>query len=692
MLNLRSVLCWLSLVLLASCRVISSAPDGTAGTDADWPNTGGSHDESGYSRLKQIDTDNVDKLGLAWSLDLPGEQALEATPVAVDGILYFTGSLSKIYAVDGVTGELLWSYDPEIWKHNPQKMHYMFGANRGAAYADGSIFAGTLDGRLLSLNAETGELNWSVQTVPKESRHTVTGAPRVFDGKVIIGNGGADFGERGFVTAYDQKTGKLVWRFFTVPGTPDENASDPIMELAAETWNGKYWEIGTGGTVWNGITYDPELDRIYIGTGNSGPYDPELRSPGGGDNLFLASIVALDADTGNYVWHYQVNPREAWDYKATMNMVAATLTIDGKPRKVLMQSPTNGFFYVIDRETGKLISAEKTGKVTWAKNIDLNTGRPVEAENIRYENGETVMWPSFLGTHNWQAMSFSPKTGLVYIPYMQLGARYTKAKGAKSNAAFAALTLSAAREDQADNTGALLAWDPVRQEARWKVPHDLMWNGGTLATAGNLVFQGTADGYFTAYDAETGDRLWHFNAGHGIVAAPMSFRAGGKQYVSVLVGYGGSWGEAVNAGWKFGAQPRRLLTFAVGGQAKLPPSPPRDMKLYPVDDPALKIDPADLKPGRTLFMTHCATCHGANLVATGSAGPDLREAPAALQLETLWPIVHEGLLIQNGMPRFESLTKNEVRQIHAYIRAGAREAMSKDPSGKSSTETGGGHF
>ncbi|MDG2002895.1 MAG: PQQ-dependent dehydrogenase, methanol/ethanol family [Novosphingobium sp.] len=668
----RLILTGLGLLCLASCSM--SGEDDGVGTGDDWLNTGGGYDESGYSRLDQIDTGNIGELGLAWSLDLEGEQTLEATPLAVDGVLYFTGSLSKVYAVDGASGAVLWTHDPEVWKHDPERMNYIFGANRGAAYADGRVFVGTLDGRLLGLDAATGRLEWSADTLPDDSFYTSTGAPRVFAGKVIIGNGGGDFGERGYVTAYDQKGGKQLWRFYTVPGSPEQNKGDAAMEMAAETWNGEYWKTGTGGTVWNGMTYDPELGQIYLGTGNSGPYDPEVRSPGGGDNLFLASIVALDAETGKYIWHYQVNPREAWDYKATMNMIAGTLEIDGKSRKVLMQAPTNGFFYVLDRETGKLISAEKTGKVTWAERIDLETGRPVEAPNIRYETGRSVLWPSMMGTHNWQAMSFSPKTGLVYIPYMQLGIFYEKNQ-AESAASYAALSFGAVREDEEDNKGALLAWDPVAQEARWKVPHDLFWNGGTLATAGNLVFQGTADGTFAAYDAENGKPLWRFDAGHGIIAAPMSFTSGGKQYVSVLVGYGGAWGEVVNAGWKYGAQPRRLLTFAIGGTAKLPQGLPRDMKVHALDDPALVLAPEDIAAGEIGFMTNCAGCHGKNLVATGSTGPDLRETPLALQFDDFWRTVHDGALAERGMPRFDALTKEQARQIHAYIRAGARAVL-----------------
>jgi len=336
---------------LAGCSATPEAPE-----RYDWPSYGGQYDEAGYAELNAINTGNVDRLGLAWSLDLPGQQSLEATPLAVDGVLYFTGSYSDVFAVSVETGQLLWKHEVKVYEHNPAKMNYIFPLNRGVAFADGRVFSATTDGRLLALDAKTGKEIWSVETVGRDDGRYITGAPRAFKNMVLIGQGGGDVGERGYVTAYDQATGKQRWRFYTAPGSPEENKGDPTMEMAAKTWNGEWWKTGTGGTVWQGITYDPELNQVYIGTGNSGPYDPEKRSPGGGDNLFLASIVALDADTGAYKWHYQVNPREAWDYKATAGIVTATLEIDGKPRKVVMQAPTNGFFYVIDRETGKLLN------------------------------------------------------------------------------------------------------------------------------------------------------------------------------------------------------------------------------------------------------------------------------------------------------------------------------------------------
>jgi len=445
---------------------------------ANWPSGGRDYSEQNYSPLAEINTSTIAGLGLAWSLDLNGEHTLEATPLAIDGVLYFTGQASTVYAVDAVKGTLLWKYDSEVGQRDPTRFRYIFAVNRGVAYLDGKVFVGTIDGRLVALDAKTGSVVWETMTIDPKSKRSITGAPRAFGNKVLIGNGGGDYGERGYLTAYDTQTGKLIWRFYTAPGSPKENAGDPAMEMAARTWAGEYWKTGTGGTVWNAFTYDPELDRVYVGTGNSGPYNPAKRSPGNGDNLFLVSIVALDANTGKYLWHYQMNPREAWDYKATAGIQMADLTIDGIKRPVLMQSPTNGFFYVLDRISGKLISAEKIGKVTWAERIDLTTGRPVEAQNIRYEDGPVTLWPGPWGAHNWQPMSYSPKTGLVYIPYMQVGGRYSVDK----NAAIGGTIMEPVVADQEDGKGKLIAWDPVAQKARWSVPHASMWNGGTLAT------------------------------------------------------------------------------------------------------------------------------------------------------------------------------------------------------------------
>jgi quinohemoprotein ethanol dehydrogenase len=687
----RSML-YAAALAFAGCSALAAAPEASpVGAGSDWTSHGGGADESSYSRLTQIDVRTVGRLGLAWSLDLPEEASLEAIPLAVGGVLYFTGR-SKVYAVEGTSGKLLWTYDHEAWKVAPARMGMTtFPVSRGAAYADGRVFAASVDGRLVALDAKTGQRLWSVQTLPEGTYHTITGAPRTFDGKVIIGQGGADIGMRGFVTAYDQKTGRQLWRFYTVPGSPEQNrpennGGDPAMEMAARTWNGEYWKTGTGGTVWNGITFDPELDRIYIGTSNGGPYDPELRSPGGGDNLFLCSIVALDADSGKYVWHYQVNPREGWDYKATADMITATLRIDGKPRKVLMQAPTNGFFYVLDRETGKPISAQKYGKVNWADRIDLTTGRPVERPNIRYETGELVMYPGSSGAHNWQAMSYDPGTGLVYIPYMQLGTHLTKGKPLAGAVSVGGINMDwADLEDPMDGKGALIAWDPVRQSERWRVPLASLWNGGALSTAGGLVFQGTADGYVTAYDATSGKKLWRFYAGLGIMAAPMSYSVGGRQYISVLVGYGSSasaYSHVANMGWKYGIHQRRLLTFALDGKASLQTLPP-SFAVNALDDPAVRFAVEDVEKGRDLYH-RCMGCHGRNVVGVGGA-PDLRESPVAFDRDALWSVLHDGVLLERGMPQFTTLSREQVTQIYSYIRTEARKAKAS-PSSKGESD------
>jgi quinohemoprotein ethanol dehydrogenase len=662
---------------LAACR----GPAPGVGAGADWTTHGGDANETSYSRLDQINRGSVRRLGLAWALDLPGEVSLEGTPLAVDGVVYFTGSYGKVYAADGASGRLLWSYDPEIWNHDPARMHLSFGVNRGVAYADGRIFSASLDGRLFALDAHTGRRLWEVQTLAPSSMQFITGAPLTFGGKVLIGQGGADFGQRGYVTAYDAASGRQLWRFYVVPGTPEENRGHPAMERAAATWHGPWWTRGTGGGPWDSLTYDAKLNRVYIGTGNAGPNDPNVRSPGGGDNLYTASIVALDADTGAYVWHYQLNPRDAWDYDSTQQMTLAELTIDGQRRDVLMQAPKNGFFYVLDRHTGRPISAGKIGKVTWADHIDLASGRPVEAKDIRYETGESVLWPNPTGAHSWQAMSFSPRTRLVYIPYMQNGVHYYRGAPQPRDVMVGGLSIGSYKADPQDGKGALLAWDPVAQKPRWKVQHDFIWNGGALSTAGDLVFQGTADGDVSAYDAQTGQRLWRFDAGLGVIAPPISYQAHGKQYVAVLVGYGGAAGigsDVMSIGWKWGA-PRRLLSFAIDGSAKLPPSPPRDQTVHALDDPKLQLSPADVAAGRQLYM-NCVLCHGRDLVASGGPAPDLRESGLALDRDSLWSVLHDGALIQQGMPRFENLTRTQVDQLYAYIRAGARAALKAQPA------------
>ncbi|HIE91483.1 MAG TPA: PQQ-dependent dehydrogenase, methanol/ethanol family, partial [Acidobacteria bacterium] len=397
-----------------------------AAAPAEWLTNGRDQAETHYSPLDQIDVDNVDELGLAWSWIIPKSGArLEATPVVSDGVMYATGPKSFVYALDARTGEKQWQWDPGIPDERQGGPSICCGdVNRGVALYGDKVFVGLLDGRLVGLDRETGLVDWTVQTTPRGADYSVTGAPRVVKGNVIIGNGGADNGLRGYVSAYDVDTGELVWRFYTVPGDPTDGQESPILERAAETWSGEYWKTGTGGTAWDAIVYDPELDQLYIGVGNGGPWDPSQRSPEGGDNLFRASIVAVEPDTGEYLWHYQQVPADAWDYAATQPIVLADLEIEGRTRKVLMQAPKNGFFYVLDRRDGRLLSANNFVDITWATHVDMETGRPVETTNARYQAGPNTIFPSYLGGHNWHPMSFNPNTGLVYIPVLDIPANY----------------------------------------------------------------------------------------------------------------------------------------------------------------------------------------------------------------------------------------------------------------------------
>ncbi|MDE2303078.1 MAG: PQQ-dependent dehydrogenase, methanol/ethanol family [Sphingomonadales bacterium] len=666
-----------ALLALLMTPLLGASGPAPVGAGADWPSHNGDAAETAFSRLDQITTANISRLGLAWSLDLPGEVTLEATPVAVGGVLYFTGSHAEVYAVDGASGRRLWTYDPAVWRHDPLMLTRNFAANRGVAYAHGRVFAAALDGRLFALDAHTGALLWSVATVPPASPQYVTGAPRTFDGMVIIGQAGADFGARGYVTAYDQNTGRQVWRFYVTPGSPAQNRGDRAQEAAAWTWNGQWWKTGTGGGPWNDITFDPDLDRIYVGTGNAAPIDPRTRGTEKGDDLYTASIVALDARTGRYLWHYQLNPRDSWDYDATSQMTLADLTLDGHRRKVLMQAPKNGFLYVIDRSDGRLLAADKIVKVTWASRIDLATGRPVEAPEIRFQKGDVILWPNPAGAHSWQAQAWDPQTGLMYLPVTQNGVHYGSHGHLPGGFDTGGLSIASERRDPHDGHGALLAWNPVTMQPAWEDWHAPMLNGGVMASAGGLVFQGTGDGWFTAYDAAGGKVLWRFDAGLGIIAAPMSYAVRGRQYVALLVGWGGSAGagsDVMNVGWKYGANPRRLLAFALDGHAVLPPGAKPSLAIHPLDDPALRIDPAAAERGRSLFLA-CAVCHGRDAVSAGAPGPDLRESALALDPQAFLAVVKGGALLARGMPRYDQLGDAQALDIWAYVRSRARDAL-----------------
>jgi quinohemoprotein ethanol dehydrogenase len=663
-------------------RAIDDAALANDADGSDWPAFGRSFSEQRHSPLRQIDAGNVARLGLAWSLDLPGVVNVASQPLAVDGVLYLAIGHSVVHAVDARTGKLLWRHDPEVAKHAGHKLRGAWGS-RGLAFYRDRVYVATLDGRLIALSAASGEPVWSVLTVEPDDARYITGAPRVFGGKVLIGHAGADNGPvRGYVTAYDTETGRQLWRFHIVPGNPADGFENAAMEMAARTWTGEWWKHGGGGTVWNAISYDPELDRVYLGTGNGAPWNQKIRSPGGGDNLFLCSVLALDADTGAYRWHYQTTPGETWDYNSAMDMVLATLPIDGEPRKLLLHAPKNGFFYVIDRETGKLVSAEKIGKVTWAERVDAKTGRPVEVPGARYEDGQETVWPGPAGVHNWQPMAFHPGTGLVYVPTMELPGFYDDRGVDPATWRHRPNVLPSAgveylNDDAPLDAGRseLVAWDPLARRAAWKRPTPGVWNGGVISTAGNLVFQGQIDGHFKAYAADTGEELWSFAAGNAVIAPPLSFSVDGRQLVAVLAGVSGTAGLygslSAQFGWQARRQPRRLLAFALDAKAKLPASPPPERVAMP-EDPGFEPDAQQVARGARAYGQSCLGCHGPAAISGGGT-PDLRASPITRSAPDFDRVVRAGALEELGMPRFAEFPRDEIEAIRHYLLARARE-------------------
>lgn len=644
-----------------------------------WLSHGRTYNEQRFSPLDQINADNVQQLGLAWYFDFPTNRGIEATPIVVDGVIYVTGSWSTVYALNAETGKLLWQFDPEVPKQWAANVCCDV-VNRGVAVWRGRVYFGTLDGRLIALDAGDGSPVWEVQTTPSDRPYSITGAPRVIKDKVIIGNGGAELGVRGFVSAYDAATGKQVWRFYTVPGDPSKPFENPILETAARTWKGgEWWQIGGGGTVWDSMAYDPELDLLYFGVGNGAPWNRQIRSPGGGDNLFLSSIVAVKPDTGEYVWHYQTTPGETWDYTATQHLILADLEIEGKLRKVILQAPKNGFFYVLDRATGAFISAEKYTKVSWASHVDPETGRPVEIPEARYTDGEPVLvWPHPLGGHNWHPMSFSPKTGLVYIPAQEIPLTYAHDEsfdylpGAWNTGI--KLELAGLPDDEVVRRdvaqmvkGHISAWDPVAQREVWRVQHANIWNGGLLSTAGNLLFQGNAEGEFVAYRASTGERLWATPAQTGIVAAPITYAINDEQYIAVAAGWGG--GFPLTAG-EIASRSRgvinhsRVLIYKLGSKSELP-SPEQLARGLP-EPPAATATEEKIAEGHRGYMRFCHVCHGDRAISASSI-PDLRYMDADTH-ELFGPIVLGGIRHEQGMVGFAGkIDVNDVEAIHAYL-------------------------
>ena len=690
--------------LAAYISKVTGSMDGERITNADdepqnWLAHGRTYEEARFSPLERINADNVDDLGLAWYFDTGTDRGLEATPIVVDGIMYTSGSWSLVFANDARTGKLIWQYDPEVPK--------AWGANaccdvvnRGVAVWKGRVYVGTIDGRLIALDAATGDVAWQINTIDRTKPYTITGAPRIINDKVIIGNGGAEYGVRGYVTAYDTDTGEQAWRFYTVPGDPSQPFELEIMEDAAKTWTGRWWTMGGGGTVWDSMAYDPELNLLYIGVGNGAPWNQVARSPGGGDNLFLASVVALNPDTGDYVWHYQTTPGDTWDYTATQHMILADLIINGETRKVIMQAPKNGFFYVLDRKTGEFISAEKYVPITWASHVDPESGRPVETENARYQTASALAElspeeqidalsamsaeeieaafhkPSAYGGHNWHPMSYSPDTGYVYIPALDIPMAYGNEpafeyeEGRWNIATDWRLNMPTGDEGIDTKISGLLrghisAWDPVNQKEVWRIQHAGTWNGGILSTGGNLIFQGNSSGRFVAYRADTGKELWSEPAQTGVMAPPVTYEIDGEQYVSVVAGWGGAFALTAAAAAGYDLKPRgRILTYKLGGDSALPPV--LDVAAVLPDPPPVEATADEIAHGKFMYHKYCGVCHGPG-VRSGGVIADLRYmAPG--KHTVFEDIVLGGILEQRGMVSFAgSLTKEDTKAVQQYI-------------------------
>ena len=655
------------------------AADAEPGT---WMSSGRTYSEQRYSPLTGIDKSNVSGLGLAWYGDIDTERGQESTPVVVDGALYVTSAWSMVKAYDAATGRKLWDYDPKVDRGTGQ-IACCDVVNRGVAAWKGRIYLGALDGRLIALDSRTGKLVWSVQTTDRRQPYTITQVPRVVKGMVIVGNAGAEYSCRGYISAYDAATGKLKWRFYTVPAAPGDPTNTPELKRALTTWHGDFWKYGGGATVWDTILFDPRTNLVYFGTGNGLSWSQDIRSPGGGDNLFVSSVIAVNADTGKYVWHFQEVPGDEWDYDVTNPLMTADLKIKGQVRHVLMQAPKTGFFYVWDASTGKLISAQKFAPANWATKIDLATGRPVENPAVRYtETKAAIVQPAPLGAHNWHPMSYSPRTGLVYIPVTEssTGFASAKAEGFKVNERVyntGTVSFSDKITELYGQPGApvrgniksyLEAYDPVAQKEVWRVADKVYGATGTMVTASDIVFRGNWSGEFAAYDARSGARLWSAPTQANVVAAPSTYTIAGRQYVAIVVGARGlPPGQARTS--PVSANNSRLLVYRLGANATLPTGVIQAAGGGPrtLNPPLLTGTNEQVIDGQGAYARFCSGCHGAGGVADKSI-PDLRLSPVLKSLTEWNDIVIGGSRRFNGMVSFKAqLAEGQSDAIFHYI-------------------------
>jgi quinohemoprotein ethanol dehydrogenase len=683
--------------LSLSCLTANLSPV-QAATQADqWPAPGRDPDGTYYSPLKDIDAGNVARLGFAWQYRLGTHRGLEATPLVIDGVMYAVGNFGRVYALEASTGREIWVYDPSI---DGQWGRYACcdAVNRGLVAFAGRLYVGAQDGFLHAIDARTGHLLWKVDTLVARSPHkpyTVTGAPLLAGDVVVIGNSGGDFaGARGYVSAYALGTRALRWRFYTVPRNPAEGPQDqPHLAAALATWDSHYrWEKGSGGNVWDGMAYDPALKLVYVGTGNAAPYNSHLGGLKGGDELYAASIIAIRVDTGALAWYYQTVPGDRWDYDSTQKLVLADLDLDGRQRKVLMQAAKNGFYYVLDRASGELLSAHNFAYVNWAKGIDPKTGRPISDPRADYDRGPALLFPSEAGAHSWQPMAFDAQRGLTFIPVIESGNVLIETSDRPAGLVEGQFTTPAFAPEAYDplalrslygalppfeelargiktNTashGVLRAWSVAQHRVLWEVPTASSWDGGVLATGSGLVFQGDANGYLNAYAADTGRRLASIQLGSSMMAAPMTYRVNGTQFIAIMAGYGGGAVivgaplDPASAAYRYGNE-GRIIALKLGGPT--PPLPPPAVDPPPPSPPPQHAGADQLRSGEILYNRYCMRCH----VFGRGVLPDLRRLDPATH--TIFnSIVLGGAYAPKGMGRFDDvLSAADADAIHAYL-------------------------
>jgi quinohemoprotein ethanol dehydrogenase len=685
---------------------VQEAPVSAAAVDAQrlarrepdqWLTLGGDWMGTYYSPLKDIDAVNVARLGFAWDYRLGTNRGQESTPLVIDGVMYATSNFGRVYALDAATGRELWKYDPRM---DGQWARYACcdAVNRGLAAFDGRLYVGALDGWLHALDARTGQLLWKVDTVIGRREHapyTFSGAPLLAGNLLIVGSAGGDFAAvRGYVSAYDRTNGELRWRFFTVPRNPADGPQDqPHLAAAVKTWNPKHrWAAGSGGTVWDGMAYDPALHLVYFGTGNAAPYNSYVGGRHTGDQLYAASIVAVHADSGALAWYYQTVPGDRWDFDSTQKLVLADLSVDGRRRQVLMQAAKNGFYYVLDRSSGELLSAQNFAFVNWTRGIDPKTGRPLPDPAADYGRSPKLVFPSEAGAHSWQPMAFDADRGLTYIPVIESGnvlletsdRRAGLVEGQFTTPAFvpeaydpaAMLRLYGplppltrlARGINTDTAsrGYLRAWNVAQQRTVWEVQTATSWDGGVLATAGGLVFQGDANGNLNAYSADTGERLASIAVGSSMLAAPITYRVNATQYIAIIAGYGGGGVitgvplDPASAAYRYGND-GRIIVLKIGGPPPLLPPLVAELP-WPVPPPR-PADTAQIDAGEVLYNRFCSRCH----VFGRGILPDLRrlEPPTHAIFNT---IVLGGAYAPKGMARFDDvLTPADAAAVHAYL-------------------------